>query len=536
MKPMPSNNLAEHCRGIARRFLLTALVVDDEPSVPQDPPAHGGLREPDGSAAKPAPESVDPPSHPPRPLKLNPITWSFARQGMVCGVVSPREGKSDDEAIAKAAARADIVILDWRLSRKRGENALPLLERILGEDRANRLRLIAFYTGEPDHNVIYCKIRDMLQGLDLPDVEVSTEEDQSTIDFGACRIILYAKPDSQIPNKNVIVKEEDLADRLIGDFTDIVEGLLPSLVLTALTAVRENVYRVLERFGSDLDPAFLAHRACLPQPQESEQHIVEQIASELHGIMDDAVSGTNPAGLEAIEHWLRDRFENNCIVFDPGKELSYGDVLAMLEHGVERKHGSLKKDGKDYSILSQGFLLDSKCNHRELDRRLASAMSFRQVLGGTERQLSMGTVIRRIGEESATLLCVTPRCDSVRLTEETSFLFLPLTDPKSKTPQVVIPISKNKHKRMTISMKPSDWRKLEFKPDCKRQCVLARCGGADKSFKFKDVSGGEYQWIGELKAEFAQSIAQLIAERMSRIPLNKSEWLRRSERVGIRND
>ena len=38
-------------------------------------------------------------------------------------------------------------------------------------------------------------------------------------------------------------------------------------------------------------------------------------------------------------------------------------------------------------------------------------------------------------------------------------------------------------------------------------------------------------WVGELKGEFAQSIGHAVAERMSRIPLNKSEWLRRSERV-----
>ena len=531
MKPMPSNSLAEHCRGIARRFLLTAVVVDDEPSVLEDPPVHGGLTEPDGSVANRAPKSVDPRPHPPRPLNVNPITWSFARQGMVCGVVSPQEGESDHEALAKAAARADIVILDWRLSRKSGANALPLLKRILREDQANRLRLIAFYTGEPDHDRIRSKITAMLNGLDVPDVEDCLD----SIDFGPCRIVVYAKPDSPTPNPSAVVKEEKLADRLIADFADKVEGLLPSLVLTALTAVRENVYRVLERFGPDLDPAFLAHRACLPLPLESEQHIVEQIASELRGIMDDAVSGTNPAGLEAIKHWLRDRFDNNCIVFGPGKEMSYDDVLAILEHGVEKKPGPLKKDGKDYLILSHGFSGGAE-DSRELDRRLASAMSLRQVLEETPRQLSMGTVVRRIGDDSPTLLCVTPRCDSVRLTEKSSFLFLPLTDPKSNTPQVVMPVSKNDHRRMTISMNPSDWRIMDCDPDPIRQCVLADSSGPDQVFSFKDVSGREYQyqWVGELKAEFSQSIAQEIAERMSRMPLNKSEWLRRSESVGER--
>ena len=96
-------------------------------------------------------------------------------------------------------------------------------------------------------------------------------------------------------------------------------------------------------------------------------------------------------------------------------------------------------------------------------------------------------------------------------------------------------------------MNPSDWRILDFEPDSTRQCVLANLNdlndlndlnGPDRAFIFKGASDseGEYRWVGELKAEFAQSIAQLIAERMARIPLNKSEWLRRSERIGKRKN
>ena len=536
MRPMPSNSLADHCRGIAQRFLLTAVVVDDELSVGSGPSNPRDLTVPDPRGVTAAAIPSEPDTNPLRPLNVDPITWSFARKGMVCGVVSPQEGESDYETLAKATARSDIVILDWQLSRETGANALPLLQRILREDQPNRPRLIAFYTSQPDHGEIRKEILDGLTDLDRPELEVSTGDDhRSPINFGACRIVVYAKPGSPTPGSAAVVREEDLAERLITDFAEMVEGLLPSLVLTALTAVRENVFRVLERFGPDLDPAFLAHRASLPQPLESEQHIVEQIASELQGIMDDAVSRSNPAGLEAIKHWLRDRFDNNCIEFCLGKEISHDDALAMLEYGVEKKHGPLKKAGKDYLILSSGFSRDSEDN-RELDRRLASAMSFRQVLAGTERQLSMGTVVRRAGDDKEILLCVTPRCDSVRLIGESSFLFLPLTDPKSKTPQVVVRVSDNEHRRMTISMNPSDWRIMNFAPDTTRQCVLAHLSGSDQAFRYKDVSGEEYRWMGELKVEFAQSIAQMIAERMSRVPLNKSEWLRRSERIGKRTD
>ena len=532
---MPRVSFEQHCRKIAKEFLLTAVVVDDELSVRGEQNVHGGLKSPGQRPIEPPRGSMDLRVLPSRPLDVDPITWSFARQGMVCGLVSPHEDQHHQRDLAKAVARADIVILDWRLSRETGANALPLLGRILVDDQRHRLRLIAFYTGEPDRERILHKITERLRGLDIPYRTVSTNEDYpNAIDFGACRIVVYGKPGPDGRDLDTVVKGDELAHRLIEDFANMVEGLLPSLVLAALTSVRDNVYRVLERFGSTLDPAFLAHRACLPLPLDSEQHIVEQIASELHGIMEDAVVRTSPAGIQAIELWLADRFDDGNVVFGPKKkEVPVHEVIDMLTHGVEEKPGRLRTKGKDYNILCDGFSGGAD-NSRELDRHLASAMSFRQVLEGGTRQLLMGTVVRQIGSTDAvTLLCVTPRCDSVRLKQpSSSFLFLPLAGPKAKTLQLVVPSAGDGHTRMTICMDPSGWRTVDFAPDPTSECVVAGRTGKDESFVFRDVSGIEYEWVGELKAEFAQSVAQAIAARMSRLALNKSEWLRRSEGLG----
>lgn len=539
---MPTDGFRQHCREIARRFLLTAVVVDDELSVTGDPPVHGHLTAPGrGAPTRKAPSAANPPTPAPRPLRVEPITWSFARQGMVCGVVSPHDEQAGHAALARTVARADIVILDWRLDPTSQANALPLLERILTEDQPHRLRLVAFYTGEPDHEKIRQKIVECLNGLDGPDrAVVAGDGSGNAIDFRACRIVVYGKPDSGFVEPGTVVDEEALADRLIADFADMVEGLLPSLVLTALGAVRENVHRLLECFGHDLDPAFLVHRACLPQPPEAEQHIVEQIASELHGIMDDAVDQWSPAGIGAIEQWLKARFHNGGIELAPrqeggqGKRMSHGEILAALKHGIAMEPGPLKKGGQEYDLLSHGFS-GGAGDSRERDRRLAAAMSLRQVPPASWRQLSMGTVvIQTATDEPATLLCITPRCDSVRLTEKTRFLFVLLTDAKPDTPQIVVPVDDNQHRRMTISLNPSQWRSADFVPDSDRRCVLARRAGADHTFTFKDARGGEYRWVGELKAESAQAIAQAIARRMSRIPLNPSEWIRRSRKVGMR--
>ena len=531
-----TSGLDEHCRQIVRDFLLTAVVVDDELSAPADAPVHGGLTPPDQRAPSREPTQAAPQDHPSQPLKVDPITWSFARQGMVCGVVVPQGDQNDLEVLAKAIARADIVILDWRLSRTSGATALPLLERILRADQPERLRLVAFYTGEPDHQDIRGQISESLVALDAPHGPAGTTDDHGRIDFGACRIVVYGKPGSGADALSTVVNEEELAERLIADVAEMVQGLLPSLVLTALAAVRENVYRVLERFGRDLDPAFLAHRACLPQPSDSEEHMVEQIASELHGIMDEAVRRKSPAGIEAIAHWLEDRFSDGQVEFHPKGQnravsVLVDEVLTMLESGFDNERPSgLGK--KQWPVLSHG-LAGVSSGVGEIDHRLASAMSFRQVLEGTSRrQLSMGTVVRRTGSDDTTLLCVTPRCDSVRLTEESSFLFLPLWELKDGPLQVVVPSGADEHHRMTVSEKPSEWLMEDFKPDPEGKCVLAYPDGPERGFTFQDVDGGRYRWVGELKPEFAQSIAQAIAKRMSRLPLNKSEWLRRFE--GIR--
>ena len=49
-------------------------------------------------------------------------------------------------------------------------------------------------------------------------------------------------------------------------------------------------------------------------------------------------------------------------------------------------------------------------------------------------------------------------------------------------------------------------------------------------FEFTDTSDNRYRWRGELKAEYAQRIAQTFGTTLSRVAIDESEWLRRSAR------
>ena len=111
----------------------------------------------------------------------------------------------------------------------------------------------------------------------------------------------------------------------------------------------------------------------------------------------------SPAGIGAVEHWLKGRFQDHGIVLAPrkegaqGKSMSHGEILAMLKRGIETEPGPLKSDGKEYDLLSHGFSGGAD-NSRELDRRLAAVMSLRQVPPAGWRQLSMGTVVIQMRE------------------------------------------------------------------------------------------------------------------------------------------
>ncbi len=324
--------------------------------------------------------------------------------------------------------------------------------------------------------------------------------------------------------KERIVEERDLPGRLVEDFSEMTQGLLPGIALTSLTAVREGEHRVLDQFSADLDPAFLTQRICISDPDDAEQQIVNHIAEELRGLMDNLVAEESPADPKAVEDWIRRRnTENGCFKFG-SKELSLEDTITLAKEGL--KSGKLKDS--DFKNLSAGFACRE--GDDEGDFRLAWMMSFRTVFNVPPPTLWLGSVLTETGngDEDKHLICMRPRCDCVRLKEETSFFFLPLIEPKGKE-QLVLKLGSG-FKRVGIGLDPADWVLSKFKPSESKQKVTAmknESEGPDDLFIFEDTDKKQYIWRGELKGEYAQRIAQTFATKLSRAAIDESEWLRR---------
>ncbi len=517
------NNFDERCREIAERFLVSAVVVDDAPYYGEAEPV-GPLRTPSradrtADGEKPAGRGVG------QSLDAGAIMESFSKVGLICGVVRPAPDEND--AVVAAVERADLVVIDWQLHHDDGKRALRLIDSILDGDQGQRLRLIAVYTGESDIDWIGGRINEKLRNR--YDLESGTKDHPVTLSCGHCRIVIYAKS----------VREADLPGRLIGDFARMTAGLLPSIALVALTAVRENAHQVLDKFDGGLDAAFLAHRACLPVPDDSEQHMVAQIASELRAVMEEEVSRNPPSGMDAIESWI-EKFKGGGNIEFEGGPVSRQDVLNMLDRGVGAPNVFSKPNGlsksKAHSRLTAGFARDEDGRPEELDLRLAWMTCFRAI-DPPDRKLWLGTAVRRCGKSDSEefLLCMRPRCDSVRIKGTESFLFLPLLiDPKPGKFQLVVRSRSNgsMYRRVSVDTDMSWWAMIKFKPDPTAKAVVARKKSGAAGYVFTDVGGNRYEWIGELKTEVAHSVGQTLSSTLSRIALDRSEWLRRSEGSG----
>ena len=544
---MPSD-FDERCREIARRFLVSAVIVDDEPSYPETEQAKKG-REP-GRTDQPVDDKNEPGSRSRQRLDAGAITGSFSKAGLICGVVKPARDRDIDAAAVK---RADLVVIDWQLHNDDGKRAMKLIRSILDsdQDKGQRLRLIAVYTGKSEIEEIGREIVQFLaqNGYDFENDET---DNPVTLSRGHCRIEIYAKPDTPLDPelKNRSVSYADLPDRLIDDFARMTTGLMPSIALVALTAVRENAHRVLDKFDGRLDAAFLAHRACLPIPDDSEQHMVAQIASELRAIMEEEVGRKRPAGMEAIKSWIKDKGKEN-IEFDVGN-VSQNDVINMLKEGIDETEIKIVSQGTSgttspnalsnskrksaHTWLTSGFVRSGDGDPNDLDLRLAWMTCFRAI-DPPDKKLWLGTAVRKCGDSDSEefLLCMRPRCDSVRMKGTESFLFLPLIkpNPKRRMFQLVVRSSSSDPKfcRVSVDTDMSRWEMIEFEPDPTARAVVAQKEeNGSAGYVSTDVCGKRYEWIGELKTEVAHSVGQTLGSTLSRIALDRSEWLRRSER------
>ena len=526
-----ASEFEERCKETARRFLQTVVVVDDGAFFDTDAGALGGLTAPtrrtmqharaDDEVATKAKEQS---------LNARTLVEGFSKNGLICSVVAPSTDTELDDVVLPAAVRADIVVLDWRMN-DNGEITLGLVGSIVQSDAGSRLRLLAIYTGVGALKEIAGRLADTL----LAAGHVCQQRDDGTeLSCRGLRIVLYAKDRRLLDRalRHRAVSEEEMPEVLIGDFANMMCGLVPNLAVGSLAAVRESTHRLIGRLHSGLDPAYLTHRACLATPEESEHHMVTQIASQVHAIMEDAAEEDKPLGMDAIGQWLEAGLGGDAeLECGGGRRCSRQEILAVLSGGWGKHKPKALPKTDGFRELTTGFS-GGRDTTNEADKELAWMICFRKVDKHPVPVLQLGAVLRALNQkegEEEYLLCMRPKCDCVRLTGAEKFLLLPLSDPRQNVPQIVLRVG-GEYRRVSVETDMSGWKLWNFAPNGDRGAVVGVQDDYGRVI-FVDSIGRNFEWLGELREEFSQRLVQGLSNGLARIGVNASEWLRREERL-----
>lgn len=484
-----------------------------------------------------------PPFHP------RELMESFAQHGIVCALYEPRKGfKSDPTSdLFCLCERADVVILDWDLHTDDGDGVSALLAGLIKKSAADlphHVRLCALYTDRPNLHQIMDRLLEKLEHQGCP---VKVVEGKLQLNSGATRISIFGKshtagrPPEDEPYE---VEETALADRVISEFANLHHGLMPAFALHGLASVRRNTKRLLDRFHTDLDGAFLLHRALVLDDHDAFDELPCLLSDEILAVLEDTRLGSvliDKIASAAIERLPIAKASREWT--KKGAPLDQQTIFRSLLLGGEKVlRGALEESPQKKELGDKGFrgikaviLTDFdnmiKADDDSLAEKLAALFCNRTQYGDGCRKLSFGTVVRHKNKEDDEWkysVCLMPICDSQRLTNPWMFPFWCLNpdarnanEGKRNGVVVIDPEGKTQCLAAGGKIRAMLWLQ-EFKPGLDRNVVATQNNNV---FRFV-TEGMIIEWVAELKPLHAQRIAAHMGTEVSRVGLVESEWLR----------
>jgi hypothetical protein len=524
---------AERTQSAVRAFLRSAVVVDDElgatasssvatplSTAERSDPTLQGL----GPVIAPADEDL-------QPSRMDPqrIIQAFADRDIVCAAIRPddRDGSSIDRLI-RVASRADLVTVDWNMGGEAGSIALRVVEAL--RNAAGR-RVVAIYTKTPQLD----EIREALAGLP----EAAPDVSSTRFDFGSLAVVILLKPESGVkfgPDEQQVVSETDLPDRLIDEFGRAAGGLLANAALRGLAAIRDRTPQVLSALSPALDAGYLTHRFLLDSPADAEEHAVMLVALEAASTL-STTDIEGEVGIDAIRAWLVDRgFVDRDIpagpwneIFKESRERRLDAIVTVLEVGLNeaRRIGSVPKL-KDERKVHQpvvGLFAPSTVAGTESSEHFAHRMSIRTSYQLPPRRLGFGSLIAL---DTTLFVSIQPACDAVRLKADTAFPLLTLERVVGKGGFDLVVASGDMKGHFRIPHRFRDIELVTFIRNPDREAVLEQLIDGEWRFLEAGGKGRKFALVGELRESTAMRTAKHVADRLSRVGLDESDWLRRS--------
>ena len=156
---------------------------------------------------------------------------------------------------------------------------------------------------------------------------------------GPVRIAVFGKEHTPVPSEDTcltdrIVDISELPNRLIYEFAEMTTGLLPNVAIAGLSEIRAQTHRLLTKFSSSLDPAYLGHRLLIPHPSDAEEEVVAMLVAEVLSILEHG-EVAKQAGIDSIRAWI-DEMTNKELLRPKHFSVSLQDTLEFLENGVDK--------------------------------------------------------------------------------------------------------------------------------------------------------------------------------------------------------
>lgn len=542
----------------AQMFAQTMIFVDDQASqdMPEEAPP-GNLRHPGRGIAKTTPDDKlkeqggTGNSGSRYPFNAKSLIDNAMNQGLICSVLRPKKGECFQAQVVKAAQVADIVCLDWEIYNDRGKAALKIIRNILQKDigQRGRLRLIAIYTGD-------IASQDTIMDKVLEEVPEEIKEEPTFIKTvseikseSGVRIVCLSKKrgirlEPSISDNQV--SEGDLPQRLQSEFAKLSEGLLSNAALATIASIRNSTHHVLSKFVGQMDGPFFHHRAMIDNPEDAEEYAVNIVLSELKGTIDKQQVGKAHTGAPAIDARIRsltkdsEKPEALTLLYGDEEnpqtyELEIGHAVKMVSDGLCTlqclKGGMLpnppsdKNFKKSFSSLFSNNLKTARSNMDQF-AALTGVQSYPGSILCLSNEwvpkLGLGTIIK--GEDEIYLMCLQASCDSVRIENQGSFLFVRL-DKKDTDPEHVVPIPPD-NAYIGLSTSSESYRATRtiiFSASHDTKTVNAKKNDHPISFYFKDAKGKNYLWVADLKRRRALRTAQHLAQDMGRLGFDEFE-------------
>ena len=573
---MSERAFLEYTEGIVRNFISTAVFIDEEAYFPETnvnkhteyvkklkrPLTGIGTTgqidlftplEQDSTpeeTADPPPASEDIELDVEHDLDAQKVMNTFSKRGIICSVLKPDRAEETTGDLLNSAKKADVVILDWDLYSDNGERAKKIITAILSGDNSQlkRLRLILIYTAEQVATVF-----DSLKNEEFvrSKAEANVDEERCSIAVDHCKIVIYTKNGTHFDAEESSVSIEGLPEVIIKEYAKISAGLLSNVAVQSVSAIRNNTHQLIANLKDTYDAAFVSHRALLPIPEAAGDFTTDIILSEIGSLL-ESEKVEEIANGDAIKLWLDykkllEHKEFKIEIIDDAKKtpvcgvISREGVISLIESGWPKKANTgpdITVDGIPWKLnnASYNFMPTLLCQN---DQKLADDTNKRFSILTTVKRfyadkkhtpyLTLGTIIQkhnRGGEDTFLLLCIQPRCDCERVEWARDFSFLKLKKSNGEKTEIILESEKSEFLKFYVSYKSYETKLIKFKGREPTKRVFA--GIQNGNFYFDSADNNRYEWLGELKRDYAQRIANRYASHISRVGLDEYEWLRRS--------